>query len=108
MNYDEQAKLGTEPNKNESVFFLRMRYIGHDAQEGIAKYCRSFLKTDIVLTLISSSFRRVPNNRGWEHLNAYGKWLRAGFFWVGAGFPAFKAALQQAHQAGVPVTEDEK
>jgi len=36
---------------------MRMRYIWHDKQEGVTEYCRSFLKTDAVLTPISGSFR---------------------------------------------------
>src|SRR5664280_131930 len=42
--------------------------------------------------------------------HAHGKRLGAGLVGVGggAGAPAFEAALQQAHQAGVPVADDEQ
>jgi len=51
----------------------------------------------------------VPVSSGRKSLHAHREGLGAGLIGVGAGvFPAFEAALQQAHKAGVPVAEDEE
>jgi hypothetical protein len=59
-----------------------------------------------VLKLRGARSAQLP---GRPVLDAYGEGLGAGFFLVGAaGAPAVEAALQQAHEAGVPVAEDEE